>query len=542
MSEYKTIIVGDDWVDVGTEAGIIDGYSYKVQNNSVSNVLVHTGDKPFKESNVGSVLTRGGTPYSVKELVKVVGETTYMKSVGKFPARITTQFSPIQRYITSLSAAGSMYYELSEPITIGAGEDFEITLKYSTTNTNNQILIGDDYASTYYFNLDATNFNVWVSGTEYQYNHQGNAHGGIEHEVAYILSGSSLTVVLDGISLGAKIITPYTGENNFLIGSSNTNSVYFTGELYDLKIWTGGDRNTGALVLDLPIDEDWKKNNLVNNKATTLGSNLWPSNSSATLVQDGSNTATLVNDTIELRGGYGRAYYLAEISAGDNYVIEIDADINVGTLSIFAGDGGDEAAQRVVGWGEVDVSSGVVFITATNDADRIIITSRGAGGSSDLRSLSVRNVPAGYPLATAINITEDEAEFYTKVDSGASWLGSDLWEIKQDLSLGFGWTDNGDGTYTISGAQSGLSFSAVRGVSAGRNYRVAYTVTDYTDGTHRMAASSLNSLDLTGNGRFTSDLLNTSGSDTRTYIITNADGEFTMRPSTKRLIPIAGGA
>lgn len=57
--------------------------------------------------------------------------------------------------------------------------------------------------------------------------------------------------------------------------SSGSTGLYYKGQLSNIKIWTGGDRNTGTLVRDYRMDEGWNSNSLVlKNYAAELGEEL----------------------------------------------------------------------------------------------------------------------------------------------------------------------------------------------------------------------------------------------------------------------------
>lgn len=169
--------------------------------------------------------------------------------------------SPVHRYFTDLVAAGGMYYQFSSPITLSG--DFEIELRFATTGLSVQIILGDSHITAYYFNISAT-LNVWVAGTERKFNFITDPRDGKLHNLIYKLTGNSLQVFIDGVSLGSKTIVPYLGANRFRLGNSNSATAPFNGVLSDLKIWTNGDRNTGTLVVDCPVDEAAGVNTIAN--------------------------------------------------------------------------------------------------------------------------------------------------------------------------------------------------------------------------------------------------------------------------------------
>jgi len=138
------------------------------------------------------------------------------------------------RVFIDLDPIANAYYEIAEPITFAG--DFEVEFEFSTTNTSNQILIGDSHTSSYYFNMDNNSFDVHIAGAARAFTFSSQTpHDGKLHKVKYKLTGTSLEVFLDGISLGTQTITPYTGANNFIIGNSNSANAYFDGIIANAK-------------------------------------------------------------------------------------------------------------------------------------------------------------------------------------------------------------------------------------------------------------------------------------------------------------------
>ena len=153
---------------------------------------------------------------------------------------ITTLINPfdvsglLSRYFVTLDPVLNSHYEMAAPITFAG--DFEIEAEFSTTNTNNQILLGDNHTTSMYFNIDIDSFNVFISGTQstFLFGSQTPLDGKL-HKIKYKLVGVSLELFLDGISLGSQTVVPYTGASNFIIGSSNSVNFYFNGIIANAK-------------------------------------------------------------------------------------------------------------------------------------------------------------------------------------------------------------------------------------------------------------------------------------------------------------------
>ena len=151
---------------------------------------------------------------------------------------ITTIINPfdglLSRYFVTLDPVLNSYYEMAAPITFAG--DFEIEVEFSTTNTNNQILLGDSHTASIYFNIDIGSINAHISGSQSAFTFGPQTpHDGKLHKVKYKLTGASLEVFLDGTSLGSHTFTPYTGANNFRIGNANSHNAYFDGIIANAK-------------------------------------------------------------------------------------------------------------------------------------------------------------------------------------------------------------------------------------------------------------------------------------------------------------------
>lgn len=145
------------------------------------------------------------------------------------------------RFFTTLLAAGSQYWDVDSSITLAG--NFRISIDFATTIGANQILLADDHTSTYYFNLPAGTgvFEVWVANTKYTYSFgAATPDDGKLHNIEYVLTVTSLELFLDGVTLGAQTITPYTGANNFRVGNSNSVSNPWTGVIANVKIIDAG--------------------------------------------------------------------------------------------------------------------------------------------------------------------------------------------------------------------------------------------------------------------------------------------------------------
>jgi len=179
---------------------------------------------------------------------------------GSFPPAFEVPTFPgglIQRYITSLSAAGLMYYSLSEPVFIG-NNDFEVECPSVTVSTATQSIMS--CSMDLIFKVLTISGVVWVlvgdgSAWQRQINSGVSIDDGESHVVGFRKTSSTYEILVDDVVVTSTTDPDPVSVIIDRIGLSS--SGYFTGELYDVKIWTGGDRNTGTM-LHIPIDEDWK--------------------------------------------------------------------------------------------------------------------------------------------------------------------------------------------------------------------------------------------------------------------------------------------
>lgn len=160
----------------------------------------------------------------------------------------------LSRYATDLKAAGGMYYTIP-PISL---TDFEIEFEIATTQTANKILMGDSNLTSYYFNYGDTGVSCLIAGTERSHTvTAGSLTDGKLHSIAWSLVGTTLKLFIDGaLKQTWTGVASYTGVNNFRIGSSNSLTTYLSGSFFSTKIWSGGNRNTGALVRDYRFNDN----------------------------------------------------------------------------------------------------------------------------------------------------------------------------------------------------------------------------------------------------------------------------------------------
>jgi len=268
------------------------------------------------------------------------------------------------------------------------------------------------------------------------------------------------------------------------LGSSidtSTGIAYFSGIFKDAKLWKGGDRNTGALVLDLPIDEDWTKGNVVRNRAAQLSGELV----SGDLAKAGN--ATLEGNTITNTGGWAYAFYDIPTVVGKTYLVSMDVE-TTGDTKWGAKAWAIPSYPVLASHNPLNDGKYVFVFTATTELTRVGAEFNSAvypiGGTLTVNSISAKEIPSGYPYATAINITEADAEKFTKVDNGANWLGEELVNPSLMAAINTGTStstyENGVGHIQTSGDYTALRQSD--SLTVGTKYRATFNITDYVEG------------------------------------------------------------
>lgn len=159
----------------------------------------------------------------------------------------------LPRYFNNLDPIQNSHYVIANPITFAG--DFDIALDFVTTKSTNQILIGDSHLAAYYLNIYSEGVTLWAAGQSAFFGFSSNAYqDGRLHKLIIRLIGSSVEAIIDNNSLGFKTINPYTGVNNFKIGSSNSVNTYFDGIIANVKFTdkSGATDVTTTFNLDTP--------------------------------------------------------------------------------------------------------------------------------------------------------------------------------------------------------------------------------------------------------------------------------------------------
>ena len=156
----------------------------------------------------------------------------------------------ITKVFINLEPIAPAYYSLSTPwVTSG---DFEIEVDFATTASSGIMLIGDNFNTNYYFRTNSDGQFVAYSSGVLKTFLTANYQDGKLHNVKFILTGTSLVCVLDGVATAGQTIVPFIGANNFKVGTNSVLNRYFDGILSNVKLT---DITTPANSLSFGLDE-----------------------------------------------------------------------------------------------------------------------------------------------------------------------------------------------------------------------------------------------------------------------------------------------
>jgi hypothetical protein len=337
-----------------------------------------------------------------------------MKILGKgmFSNVLNSPFglNTLYRYITELSAAGSMYDQFSSPVVLEG--DFEWEMEYFGSAEGYATLIASSDDTTRVARVDP-------DGTARAY--------------AGSFSVGSSTVITDNKShvLGAKragqVFSLYVDRDlEDSVDDANTlgpvdilyllkrGGTYTDGGWLNLKIWTGGDRTTGTLVVDAKKDEDGSTK-VIGNAAATLGA------------EESQNIFVSIDTT----DAYTDFEVTSTLSTQKTYLITVDVQSR-------------EAGSFKINTATTDSSQlfdiGVTELIVTGTTFSSIQT--GGTGFTGVAKISTREIPSSTPLLTRVNQTTAEVTKYAVTDDG--YLGPELepqplnlntWNITTTASL-----------------------------------------------------------------------------------------------------------
>ena len=527
----KDLVITDDWVNV-SENFQYNPTHIQLSNKSNYKILVNKqATPPSSSDDNGFILTEGGTPLSCHTFSNNSNqENIYARCLNySGQVKINTSDEAVKRHITSLSAAGGMYYELSDRIVVSSGEDFEFETDIMFGSEGGHILTEKgggasrlSFASNGVVYIGTVNIGS-LSDTSVLADKK--LHKMVARQVS-----SVFTISFDG-EIGLTYNQAISVLRIDALGSSidtPTGIPYFSGILKNAKLWTGGDRNTGGtLVLDLPVDEDWTQGNVVCNRTAQLGDDVWTFGDTTA-----NGTAPLYST---LNGSYSDVLQL-----GKKWVVTASWANLTGKVRFQVGD-----ASVVSSLGELSNDTGsIMFIASTETVGRAVIQEANFNGTvADNISLSIQEIPSGYPYATAINVTDVDAEKFAKVDDGFNWLGEDIvtnggFNNNTSWVKGAGWNiSSGSLNMPVAQAENSAASQSL-GLTLSNKYKVGYELNVVAGDFVPYAGTGAAGVVVSSSGSYTDDIV--AGSGGLLYLFGRAGFIGSVdNVSVKRLIPIA---
>ncbi len=349
------------------------------------------------------------------------------RAIGPFLARNRLSAfinNMIRRNFTYLEESGGMYYQLSEEIRFTDFE-WEFDLMPEDDGDFHQLIAG--YGCT--LNLRAADDLIfYIDGATNTTTTEKLQRGKFNRVGVKRVSGE-LTLTINGVGVTrTQDSTPFSVTRAGIREDHGTTSS-FTGIFANLKMWNGGDRDTGTLIVDMPMANDLKQSRFEENLAATYS-------------VDHANLLTAEPQWIESNGVYsyngdGGLSRLAT-SATDPlkyYVVKF-------TVSNLSGEG--KLYQLESGFRTYTVIDAEGDYTACVwDASGIGFTRNNPGEacSYDLSNVQILENPAGYPLVRTYNMSADEVSEYTYDDANTRWVGEDIIDLSEaGWSIGETWT------------------------------------------------------------------------------------------------------
>ncbi|MFL0806744.1 MAG: LamG domain-containing protein [Oceanobacter sp.] len=374
-----------------------------------------------------------------------------------------TVVQAVRRNFIRLKPAAQQYIKLGS---FDFGDEYEIEVSWATTNTKNQVLLGDSHTSTYYLNI-SNSIAWWSNGNAYSFDPGAvTIQDGLLHTLRVISTPTTIRMVLDGIELQrltSSSYTPYPGVvNNVLLGSSNSNPTTFDGYISDLKIWAGGDKESGDLINEWRLD-DTLEDSIIRSSTVVEGPEIvingdfgggmsdWAPLRGASL-SSGNGQITIVNGD----AGFGGTFQPITLEVGEKYIVSADYTHVNGSGFLMISGSNNLGNPRLL---EVEVATEdanfTQVFTATH-ATAYIGVAQGStatpGTISRFSNITVKKLTGG-TYGTAVNMDSSDSELFEEI--GGLWSGPELlenggfdepsgWNVPASASINNGacWFDN----------------------------------------------------------------------------------------------------
>ena len=333
-----------------------------------------------------------------------------------------------------LSLNNAAYVEVQDISLTGSYEiEFNfVTDQYSTTNP----FLGTTSEDSYIRADSATSVKV------------GGIGGGVASHtftgINTLLANTKYKLILKNVAgtktlnLNGSTLTTTTDFGSLLIQKIGGKGVnFFNGQLSNLKIWQGGDRTTGNLIIDSALDDN---SNISANAASPVNANVWD-DLSATVIGD---SEILGNGSYRIYspdGSYSAVKVSSVASANVDYLVEVE---------VVSGDINQVIMQEVTtdfsGWQNIRDAYGQPtnkYKTIVNSVYMMIQIKRNTAYNPNvditIKNITVREVE-GYGVLQGTRNTDYEWKNETPhaigynvetnevcTTDGTNWVDADLW-------------------------------------------------------------------------------------------------------------------
>jgi len=342
--------------------------------------------------------------------------------------RLKPLVNVIRRNFIRFRSVAQQYIKLGS---FDLGDSYEIEISWATTNTKNQVLLGDSHTSTYYLNISSS-IAWWSNGNAYSFSPGSEKiQDGRVKTLRVISALNSIRMILNGIELqrlNSAAYTPYQGSvDNILFGSSNSNPATFDGYLPGLRIWTGGDRDSGTLTDEWLLDDALDNSNIIRSTTATEGDNV-----------------AVNKDDVVLQNSKSLGITASVITSGSTYLVKIPAGLRLSGPS---------------GWTTRN-STGGEFLHTANASGAFTVLNI-SGSPVVLGDLSVKEITGG-TYGIAINLDDTSSTTFEYDDESDKWIGPN--ELGNgDFETNSGWVVGDQFTYDPIGKK--FSCDNAQGVS-----------------------------------------------------------------------------
>lgn len=177
---------------------------------------------------------------------------------------------------------------------IALSGDFEIEVDYKSLSTGNTILGFSDDTALYYQNSSNVSFRVKdTSGTDV-YGGSAPLSVGVAARVVFKLDNGVFRCSVNGVFGSSRDMSTTKKSTYYFNSLAGGNPFNDSNNISNLKIWQGGDRTTGTLIIDSALDDN---SNIIANAASPVNANVWDDSS-----------VSVVGDSEILGGGSYRVY------------------------------------------------------------------------------------------------------------------------------------------------------------------------------------------------------------------------------------------